>query len=141
MAHEDLKKQYEEDALWHPKPWRLWEFLSPYGHGWSPCVNELLWLDDTRYRRKPDAPSINCVMCKHSTTNFYFSCHLALGRGPFNLPKHMTSPDWCPLAQKEEAYDMLTAARDLLEWLEGFDLMRGADKVKALRYAVEEAEK
>lgn len=44
------------------------------------------------------------------------------------------------LAQKSETKKALKAAKDLLAWLEGFDLLRGAEKVKAMRKALDELE-
>ena len=150
MSHEDLKRKYEADAIWHPRPWELWLWGVPGGKICSGC-NEVMNPavdDDFVYRRKPDAPERNCAMCKHREApledrafthcvkdNEKCICQACLGDKPH--------PDWCPLAQEEEPkqHDLLTAAHDLLEWLEGFQLMRGADKVKALREAVEEAEK
>ena len=182
MSHEDLKRKYEADALWHPRPWELWEWQYKGADNiWCQSKEAPIWVDLFAYRRKPDAPERNCAMCKHREApledrafthcvkdNEKCICQACLGDKPH--------PDWCPLAQGEplqlktikcsihdEEYpeglecrscvaglpqkeepqkpDPLTAARDLLEWLEGFELVKGADKVKALREAVEEAEK
>ncbi|MDY6839875.1 MAG: hypothetical protein SWH78_18095 [Thermodesulfobacteriota bacterium] len=60
MAHEDLKKQYEADALWHPRPWELWEWRHKDSEVWYPAVNPPFWYDNLIYRRRPDdqAPTV-----------------------------------------------------------------------------------
>ena len=94
MAHEELKKKYEEDAKWHPMPWELWEF-GVADNIWQDILPEegMLWESSLIYRRKPDAPSKNCAMCK-----FLFRCHGNKWlRWDFPSP-----PDWCPLDKQEE---------------------------------------
>ena len=62
MAHEDLKKQYEADALWHPRPWELWEWRSSSSSWMNIREDEgMLWDSSLIYRRKPDAPKKNCA--------------------------------------------------------------------------------
>jgi hypothetical protein len=53
MAHEELKKQYEEDCKNHNHPWSLWEFFYETGGYWRQCVYPSPdWHPDTKYRRK-----------------------------------------------------------------------------------------
>lgn len=50
MAHEELKKQYEEDCKNYERPWELWEYHS--GNGWHTCRYEPEWCAGNRYRHK-----------------------------------------------------------------------------------------
>jgi hypothetical protein len=53
MAHEELKKQYEEDCKNHNHPWSLWEFFYEPGGHWKQCICPSPdWHPDTKYRRK-----------------------------------------------------------------------------------------
>jgi hypothetical protein len=53
MAHEELKKQYEEDCKNHNHPWSLWEFFYEPGGYWKQCIwPSPDWHPDTKYRRK-----------------------------------------------------------------------------------------
>jgi hypothetical protein len=53
MAHEELKKQYEEDCKNHNHPWSLWEFFYESGGHWKQCIYPSPdWHPDTKYRRK-----------------------------------------------------------------------------------------
>jgi hypothetical protein len=56
MAHEVLKKQYEEDCKNHNHPWSLWEFFYETGGYWKQCIYPSPdWHPDTKYRRKKPA--------------------------------------------------------------------------------------
>jgi hypothetical protein len=52
MAHEELKKQYEEDHKNHDRPWELWEFRLPTDHEWTNCCQGPGWFSHYQYRRK-----------------------------------------------------------------------------------------
>lgn len=127
MAHEELKKIYEADSLWHPRPWELWEYEDCGIFGTPTC--EPFWHPDNKYRRKSDAPEKNCAMCKHQNKQLGI-CILA-SRNNIAWGHY---PDWCPLDQpKEEPAEvpsptLLSAAIVLKEYLltspiaDGFDI-------------------
>jgi hypothetical protein len=53
MAHEELKKQYEEDCKNHNHPWSLWEFFYEPGGHWKQCICPSPdWHPGIKYRRK-----------------------------------------------------------------------------------------
>ena len=54
MAHEELKKQYEEDKLVYEKPWELWQFKPSNNISWLGLGDHPKWRDTCFYRRKPE---------------------------------------------------------------------------------------
>jgi hypothetical protein len=53
MAHEELKKQYEEDwQKYRGNTYKMWEFKSPGGHGWEHLSGPPCWDRFNQYRRK-----------------------------------------------------------------------------------------
>jgi len=55
--HEELKKQYAEDAKIMEKPWKLWERVSMSDEGrYVRCIREPQWLIGEKYRRKDTKP-------------------------------------------------------------------------------------
>ena len=148
MAHEDLKKQYEADALWHPRPWELWE-TNYINNRWGGLIfsDQAEWFFDNHpenIRRKPNAPSKNCAMCKHRKylncakvwmENTECICPACLNGKPY--------PNWCPLDKPEEDKntELIKAAEEVLDLLDGFEVFRGHDKVMSLWGAVEKAKK
>lgn len=195
MAHELKKAQYEADALWHPRPWKLWEYEDCGIYG-TP-TGEPSWHPRVTYRRKPDAPNRNCGICKFIRCDTYpcgtsFSCTFNGSNSVLNMDERV--PSWCPLDQPETIDTLFEAlgnddeqsieevkadleeqgievnasmaglkshvekwrnesdvkmiagallvnkafkaAEDLLLWAESFDLLRGVEKVKAMRKAL-----
>jgi hypothetical protein len=51
MAHEELQKIYELDALESDTPYDMWEFMNYMGE-WEQHTHEPSWLPDYQYRRK-----------------------------------------------------------------------------------------
>lgn len=97
MTYEAEKKQYEADALWHPRPWEMWEFEDCGMLGIF--VRQPEWRTMVRYRRKPDAPSRNCAMCKYHS---YYDGRLECSLTRRHCPKLKPYPDWCPLDQPKK---------------------------------------
>lgn len=53
MAHEELKKQYEEDEKVHGMyAYRLWEYIGFRCSEWKPCCTTPSWHPYNQYRRK-----------------------------------------------------------------------------------------
>lgn len=225
MAHEELKKIYEADALWHPRPWEMWEYRVKCltdADPWDTLDREPDWYPSQDYRRKPDAPQKNCAMCKLRTNHHPNDCPLDQNYRHIKfyvVDNGRGCPDWCPLDQPKEeplpqcdkcgssylwplkdgepavccnvkcgnkyqpktelgkqlqairekaiengmpllgesallegdslhqcdkalaAFNNLhMAAKDLLIWLESFDITKGSDNIKALREALDELE-
>lgn len=112
MAHEELKAQYEQDALWHPMPWELWEYRHKEDLVYYQLIGPVLWFENLVYRRKPGAPGINCIACKR-------------------LPGCYNSK--CPLAQKEEP-NLLTDLKSLLNKWDVRGGKSGSDKYEDALY-------
>jgi len=56
MAHEELKKQYEEDCKNHERPWELWEVRrTQFSLGKWKDINQKMWMEGFEYRRKEPA--------------------------------------------------------------------------------------
>jgi len=53
--HEELKKQYAEDAKTTDEPWKLWEHRDSRG-AWCDCEVRPNWIAVKKYRRKEDKP-------------------------------------------------------------------------------------
>jgi len=53
--HEELKKQYAEDAKTTDEPWRLWQNRESRGV-WCDCVTNPNWINVKKYRRKESKP-------------------------------------------------------------------------------------
>jgi hypothetical protein len=52
MAHEELKKQWEEDVkVFGKDAYKHWEFYGP-DHKWKPCVIKPHWVSEHQYRHK-----------------------------------------------------------------------------------------
>jgi hypothetical protein len=52
MAHEELKKQYEEDCKNYERPWELWEFKWNSADHWKALDRQPNWIEYAEYRRK-----------------------------------------------------------------------------------------
>jgi len=55
QPHEELKKQYAEDAKTASEPWMLWEFKTR-STGWEGCFTIPEWDIERQYRRKETKP-------------------------------------------------------------------------------------
>lgn len=53
MAHEELKKQYDEDVKKQgERAYKLWEYLDFGSKNWEGCYKTPSWYHSTKYRRK-----------------------------------------------------------------------------------------
>ena len=105
--HAEKKAQYEQDARWMAEPWTAWECND--GFGWYRPANDLHFYLHVAYRRRPDAPTKCCRLCKYNPKGVGFD---VICNHPGNT-KHWQlwdiddeeSPEWCPLdaeAKQEE---------------------------------------
>jgi hypothetical protein len=61
MAHEELKKQYEEDCKNHERPWELWEVRrTQFSLGKWKDINQKMWMEGFEYRRKEHTFTPEC---------------------------------------------------------------------------------
>lgn len=47
-----LMALYARDAIYHEKPWELWEHRKQGGNNWYPLLDSPIWRSDMEYRRK-----------------------------------------------------------------------------------------
>ena len=100
MAHELEKAQYEQDARWMAEPWTAWEWKlkeEPDSFYHTTIKDGPPWREDCSYRRRPDAPTKCCRLCRHMKTSFI--CR-AKENSPMDVMYKVESggfPTWCPL--------------------------------------------
>ena len=56
--HAELMMQYAQDAMETYKPWERWEFYYDDSRIWIALTRNVLWCEDTQYRRKPKMISV-----------------------------------------------------------------------------------
>ena len=59
--HAELMLQYAQDAMETSEPWERWEFYDDNGRIWIALTSNILWYEDTRYRRKPKMISVTLM--------------------------------------------------------------------------------
>lgn len=53
--HWQLMQEYAEVAKTNPRPWEEFEWSMAFSD-WTPCVDNIRWVEDHKYRRKPSPP-------------------------------------------------------------------------------------
>ena len=103
MAYELEKAQYEQDEKWMKDPaYTAWEQIYVDAKGelrppYVQCTCEPWWADSGwKYRRRPDAPTKACRLCKHVTTPN--NCNRHDEQRPVGYWIDTNDyPSWCPL--------------------------------------------
>lgn len=138
MAHELEKAQYAQDEKWMKHPETAWEY---WEDGWKPLHCEPVWPGN--YRRRPDAPTKCCRLCKHVTTPN--NCNRHDEQRPVGYWIDTNDyPSWCPLDAeewKEEHEDEIDRIRKKMENGMKHDNDEITEKPKRIKHTPQECDR